>query len=74
MLLTGKLIHGPFFIERYRVLKRLYALYRDFPTVLALDGNHVIPGEFYMASTLLKRHRFRSTHHPEGTHDIRRLE
>lgn len=74
MLLTGKLAHGPFFIERYKVLKRLYALYRDFPTILALDGNHVIPGEFLVTSTLLKRYWFWYTHHPEGTHDIRRLE
>jgi hypothetical protein len=56
MLLTGKLRHGFSVVERYKVLKQLYTLYRDFPTVLALDGNHIIPGEFVAVSTLLKRH------------------
>lgn len=74
MLLTGKLKHGISLAERYRVLRDLSRLYWDFPSILACDTNTVIPWEFRLISALLKRYWFWYTHHPEGTHDVRRLE
>lgn len=73
-LLTGKLSHGLSVIDRYQSLRDMFRLYADHPTILALDTNHILPYETRIIMTLLKKYLFSHTHHPEGTHDIRRSE
>ncbi len=56
------------------VLREIFQLCSSDPTLLALDTNCILPGEFRIMFSFLSRHGFGSTHHPEGTHDKRRLE
>ena len=44
------------------------------PSLLALDTNHVIPGESRIVLGLLRKYGFNSTDYPSGTYDMRRSE
>ncbi len=52
----------------------MFRFYFENPSLLALDTNHLIPGESRIVLGLLHRYGFTFTDHPEGTYDMRRME
>jgi hypothetical protein len=44
------------------------------PSLLALDTNHIIPGESRIVLGLLRKYGFNSTDYPSGTYDMGRSE
>lgn len=73
-LLTGKLRHGISPLERYQTLWHIMEHFSESPSLLALDTNHIIPGESRIVLGLLSKYGFNWTDHLSGTYDIRRSE